>query len=123
MPDPKYNEPFKNSFIDKMSTKKDTTFYKNINVDYANEDIRKLSKTNPSSITQYGREYGFKGPKGMEVTMVADSVVAKYAPNPGSQGPVNKVKKTYEPSYFSTPAEKPKTKKESKTKPIFYKNK
>jgi hypothetical protein len=120
MPDPKYNEPFKNSFIDKMSKKQDTTFYKNNNVDKAAKDMKSLSKTNPSSLTSYGREYGFKGPKGMEVTMVTDSVVAKYGPEQGSQGPENKVKKTYKPSFYSSVSEKPKNIK--KDKPFFYKN-
>lgn len=126
MPDPNkkinYDSiPMRNKTIEKFAKKQDTTFYKNNNVDMAAKDMQNLAKTNPSSLTSYGREYGFKGPKGMEVTMVTDSVVAKYGPNKGSQGPDNKVKKTYKPSIYSSVSEKPKNIK--KDKPFFYKNK
>ena len=125
MPDPNkkinYDSiPMSNKVIEKFAKKQDTTFYKNNNVDKASKDMKELAKTNPSSLNSYGREYGFKGPEGMEVTMVTDSIVASYGPKKGSQGPINKVKKIYKPSLYSSVSEKPKNVK--KDKPFFYKN-
>ena len=126
MPDPKkkinYDSiPMRNKTIEKFAKKKDTIYFENNNVAESEKDMYKLSKTNPSSLKSYGKEEGFRLNNTTYITSVIDSVVAKYGPKKGSEGPENKVKKTYKPSFYSSVSEKPKNIK--KDKPFFYKNK